>query len=305
MDALTAALGRFGGELAGLAAAFFWAASSIGYRRIGAIVPPLRLNLLKNMLATLMLAACLFLGGGGISGIESGTVCLFLVSGAVGVGLGDSAYFGALQALGARRALLMLVLAPPVTAALSLVFLGEALTPGAWLGVLATTAGVGWVISERAPAAGPAGKAGLRGIAWGLAAVLGQSVGSVLSHAAFLQSDTGAITSAFWRLTGGSMAVLLALPFERAPHRGGGPRRPVWGLVPLIVATVFMGTFLGMYLQQLSLKLTAAGVSQTLLSTSPLFVLPMAAWSGETVSLRAVLGALLAVAGAGLLFWTG
>jgi len=44
------------------------------------------------------------------------------------------------------------------------------------------------------------------------------------------------------------------------------------------------------------------GVASTLLSTSPLFVLPIAAMLGETISRRAVLGAIITIAGVALLY---
>jgi drug/metabolite transporter (DMT)-like permease len=69
-----------------------------------------------------------------------------------------------------------------------------------------------------------------------------------------------------------------------------------------IILTVFIGTFLGIWLQQISLKYAAAGIAQTLFATSPLFVVPIVIFTGERVSLRAVLGALLAMAGVGFLF---
>ena len=59
---------------------------------------------------------------------------------------------------------------------------------------------------------------------------------------------------------------------------------------------------MGIWLQQISLRYAAAGVAQTLFATSPLFVIPIVACTGERVSVRALLGALLAILGVGLLF---
>jgi drug/metabolite transporter (DMT)-like permease len=59
---------------------------------------------------------------------------------------------------------------------------------------------------------------------------------------------------------------------------------------------------MGIWLQQISLKYAAAGVAQTLFATSPLFVLPIVAVMGEYISLRSLLGAILAIAGVGLIF---
>ncbi len=47
----------------------------------------------------------------------------------------------------------------------------------------------------------------------------------------------------------------------------------------------------------IAVGLAPAGIAQTLLSTSPVFVLPMAALNGEKLSWRAVLGAVIALAG--------
>ncbi|MFO7089320.1 EamA family transporter, partial [Arthrospira platensis PCC 7345] len=55
-------------------------------------------------------------------------------------------------------------------------------------------------------------------------------------------------------------------------------------------------------LQQTALKFTAAGIAQTLTSTSPLFVLPIAIAMGDRVSWRAILGALVAIFGVAMLF---
>jgi drug/metabolite transporter (DMT)-like permease len=70
----------------------------------------------------------------------------------------------------------------------------------------------------------------------------------------------------------------------------------------VVVGTAFAGTFLGIWLQQTALKFTATGIAQSLTATSPLFVLPIAWMVGERVSLRSVVGVLLALAGIWLLF---
>jgi drug/metabolite transporter (DMT)-like permease len=71
-----------------------------------------------------------------------------------------------------------------------------------------------------------------------------------------------------------------------------------WGW---LILAAFLGTYCGLGLQQTALKLAPAGIAQTLLSTSPLFALPLAMVLGEKVSARAVSGALLAVVGVALL----
>jgi drug/metabolite transporter (DMT)-like permease len=304
LEDVSVGIGMLGGDIAALAAAALWALATVCFGRIVQFLAPLKMNLLKNVLGALMLAVTLAAGDNLTPAADRRVILIFLLSGAVGIGIGDSAYFGALQRLGARRSLLMLVLAPPLTAIASGFFLGERLSVAAWLAVGFTTAGVAWVISERTSSGGRLQHPSLSGIGLGLVAMLGQTAGAVLSHAAFLGSEMTAMQSALWRLAGGTGIVLLLLPLDRQRARQGLRGVLSLRLCALMVFTVFIGTYLGLSLQQLSLKLAPAGVAQTLLSTSPLFVLPLAAWTGERVTLRACLGAAIAVAGIALLFST-
>jgi len=79
--------------------------------------------------------------------------------------------------------------------------------------------------------------------------------------------------------------------FQAQPH--------LWAT---LAAATFIGTDLAMWLQQVSISLAPAGIVQTLLSASPLFILPIAALQGQKITPRAVLGALLALGGVALLF---
>ena len=292
----------FGGELAALSAAFLWALASVLYGRIGQFLSPLKMNLLKNVIAMTMTIGVLSADGGLFLGLDKYATTLLLLSGAIGIGLGDTAYFGALKHIGPRRALSIMILSPPITGILAQIFLAEILSYGAWLGVLITIAGVSWVITERVPGSGPAAGYKNLGIALALLATAGQATGAVLSHAAFIHVNMSPMRSALIRLIGGTIIVLLTMPVLKDSERQGyqnlnSIRR--WGM---IVFTVFIGTFLGIWLQQVSLKYSAAGVAQTLFSTSPLFVIPIVALMGERISLRALLGALVAIMGVGFLF---
>ena len=73
----------------------------------------------------------------------------------------------------------------------------------------------------------------------------------------------------------------------------------VFGYV--LIATL-LGTYLGIWLQVAGLY-APAGIAATLSSTSPIFVLPLAAvWLGDSMNARSVGAALLATCGMALLF---
>lgn len=141
-------MSNFKGELAALSAAFLWAITTVIYGRVGARIPALQLNFLKGAIAIAFLSLALLATGASIAQLNWLSTGLLLLSGAIGIGLGDTAYFKTLNQLGARRTLLLETLAPPLTAAIALIFLGEQLNLISWCGIFLTISGVAWVISE-------------------------------------------------------------------------------------------------------------------------------------------------------------
>lgn len=298
---------QYQGEFFALLAAFLWAISAILFENAGKKVRPIELTLLKGTIAAILLSATLFVLQEPLANIEPLALVILLISGAVGIGLGDTAYFESIKELGARQALLMGVLAPPMTALLALTFLGESLHWYSWLGILITVVGVAWVISEQQRNGGKtnvdsAVKNTRRGVIFGVIASLSQASGLVMSRYAFGFASVSALQSAILRLAAGSVVLLLWIKLRKQPlgewTRAEGAGR-TWLLVLLVS---FVGTYVCIWLQQLAVKFAPAGITQTLLATSPLFILPITAMRGEKLTIRAVLGALVSMFGIMLLF---
>jgi len=293
---------NYRGELAALSGACLWATASVVYTYLGRSIPPLLLNLSKGAIAIVFILFALILQGDFAPSATPRAIGLLMLSGVVGIGLGDSFFFEALNHLGARKTLLFEALAPPLTAVFALIFLQEQLSIGNWSGILLTVVGVSWVISERAPEiTGKQSQHPLRGTIFALLAALGQASGSVLSRSALSQSDISPLWSTLFRIVAGVLVILLVLPSQRQGKdwlKFLGDKQ----LIGIIILTSFVGTFLGIWLQQTAFKYTAAGVAQALLATSPLFVLPIVICMGERVSKRALAGVLVAIAGIFILF---
>ena len=234
----------------------------------------------------------------------------------VGISVGDTAYFAAMRSVGPRLASLLTLLAVPATALGGWLFLGERLPPLAWAGVATTAGGVGWVVAERrrGPVSEPAGDlpavaprasllpptatgSTLWGVLLGVVAASCHAGGQLLNRAMIRDGDLGVLWTAAWRLVAGVIVLALILPVvgrvtgRPRPRREGGP---FWRY---LIPAMLMGTYAGIWLQQVAMSRAEAGYAQTLLSTSPIWVLPLAALSGERVSGRAVLGSLVALVG--------
>jgi drug/metabolite transporter (DMT)-like permease len=290
----------FLGEVAAVGTAVLWAVATVLYGRIGQSVSAVALNLLKDVIAAAMLWITLLPSEGIFFGLDRRAFVLLLLSGAIGIGVGDSAFFKALGWIGPRKVLLLTTLSPPMTVLLALVFLDEALTLRAWLGVGITVCGVGWVIADRTPQGQPGRGSEFGGVVFAVLAAVCQAAGAVLSHAAFLHLSLSPARTALTRLVGGILILLVLSPLmRRAMHVQWRNSSRIWGLV---LITVFLGTYLGIWLQQISLKYAAAGIAQTLFATSPLFVLPIALKMGERITFRAVAGVVVALVGVAMLF---
>lgn len=127
----------------------------------------------------------------------------------------------------------------------------------------------------------------------------------MLAHAALIQTNISPLWAAVIRLSAGVLALLVRICPARQPvgrWLRAGRSGPLW---TRLLFAVGAGTYFGIWLQQVALKLTLAGIARTLSTTSPLFVLPFAALGGEKVSARAVLGAAIALVGVRLFFRPG
>jgi drug/metabolite transporter (DMT)-like permease len=293
------------GEVAALSSACLWAIASVIYGLLGQRIPPLQLNLIKGIIAIALLIATILLSGQFLPTLAFIPVCLLLLSGAVGIGLGDTAFLAAINRLGARRVLLLGTLAPPITAIAAMIFLQEKLNISAWCGILLTILGVAWVVTERVTEANDiSATQRWQGVGFGLLAVMTNATGSILSRAAFVDTNIAPLWAALLRLSAGVVIILVWAWFPS--RRDSAFSYPYWQSRRIILISffaAFCGTYLGIWLQQTAIKLTSAGIASTLMQTSPLFVIPIAVCMGEKVSWRAIAGVIIAIAGIGLLFY--
>jgi drug/metabolite transporter (DMT)-like permease len=223
------------------------------------------------------------------------------LSGAIGIGVGDTLYFETLQCLGVRLTLLFGVLTPSVTAVLALFLLQESLSGWAWTGMGFTLVGITWVVQERTRGTTTGSRSQIfRGILLGLLSVLIFAVSALLSRGALANTSVTPLWSAIIRLSAGVIGLMIAVLFKpKALKHWRQLGRKTVG-VPL-VAAAFLGTYLGIWLQQVGFKYAPAGIAQTLLATSPLFILVMARFAGQSVSLQSWVGSAIALLGVSLL----
>ncbi|WP_159737820.1 DMT family transporter [Vibrio atypicus] len=293
----------FQGEIAAICAAIVWALATWIYSQFSHRFTAMQLNILKGCIASLMMLVVLPFGAMPESSIETTHLVVLAISGVIGIAIGDSAYFASLKRIGANKTLLLESLAPPLSGVLALVALGSVLSMQSWLGVLITTLAVTFVIFQ--PDTANPSKANWVGIGYGLLASVCQASGVVISHYALVAGDLPPLLGALIRLSVGVLAVAVVIQFiEKRPFADIKQHvreltRPsfLW-----LLAAIFVGTFLALWLQQIALKHANPAIAQTLIATSPLFMLFIYLFKGEKVTVKSALGTLAAIGGISLFF---
>ncbi|MGF1751554.1 MULTISPECIES: DMT family transporter [Vibrio] len=293
----------FIGESAAIGAAIVWAVATWIYSQFSHHFSSMQLNIIKGSIASLMMLMVLPFTEMPAVEIDPSYLWILGISGVIGIAIGDSAYFSALKRIGANKTLLLESLAPPLSGVLALVFLGSALQLQSWLGVLITTIAVTSVVFQPNDSAEKGYD--LKGIGFGLLASICQASGVVISHFALVQGDLPPLLGALIRLTIGVAAVAMVVgfvekkPFSAIKKQCTRMNRNNW---LWLLAAIFVGTFLALWLQQVALKHANPAIAQTLIATSPLFILIIYTIRGEKISRRSVVGTLFAVFGVSLFF---
>lgn len=290
------------GQLAALSAALFWALATLLYNRSSLHLSAAQLNLVKGIVACPLLLASLYLFGLGFElNLHSPALWLLLLSGVIGITIGDTCYFSALRRLGPWHTILLEYLAPPFAAVLAWFVLRERLTLLEIIAAFTIIAGVMFVLTEKRVqhTASPISRSGL---AFAIAAAWCQAVGLVMAFHALQAFEINALQAALVRLGGGTLALTIGLLLF-APKLLVTTKAALakTRLLPLLVA-IFFGTFMAIGLQQLAIAYVTPGIAQTLLATAPLFMMVISLIQGKPLSMRALGGTLLALAGIALLF---
>jgi drug/metabolite transporter (DMT)-like permease len=288
------------GETAALTAAFLWSISSMLWRKVELSAGAM--NLGKNAFGLLLMLIHI----GVVSALTQRaafvaspvSIGLLALSGLIGVAIGDTLYLRSLQILGPRISLMIATTSPVFSVVLGIVFLGEQLLFIVLVGIFLTVAGLVVVLTDQAAAKEAPnvfpGKLAM-GIWCGIAGAVCQSVGGVLSRAG--SQDCSGLEAAVYRVTIGMIVVMIYFIAKRNFWTTVSQIFQSRAIKLLIPATV-IGTWMGIWLCQVAYKHADVAIAQTLLSTCPLFAVPILwVYDRQRLSVRGLLGTVIAVGG--------
>ena len=272
------------GQFAALGAALAWTLASGLWRSLSHQGSALALNAWKNGMASLIFLPVLV----SLPWLDNRDAIPWLfLSGVVGIAAGDSFYLAALRRLGTRRTLTVEALGPVLASVGSVVLMGEALSPQAWVGAAMVTTAVALVAGSSVDLSRDRA-----GLALALMAVICGLVGAFLAREVLSTTALTPLQTASVRLCGGWLGLVPLLL-----HRAEAALPSIRARRGRVLLATLLGTNLGILLQQMVFQQMAVGPGVTLMSTAPVMALLIGRFEGDPIQPRGVAAALLAVAG--------
>ena len=229
---------------------------------------------------------------------------LMALSGLVGIFLGDTTLFAAMNRLGPRRSGVLFATHALFTALLGYLFLNERLGAQVYLGAAITVAGVmvavAWGQHKSAVHPWDSSPNTLSGIALALTAAFAQALGALIAKPAMeLSGGFDPVLASAVRVTTALLALVLVGFIS--PRFGRAQQPPTRQVLFQTAVSGWVGMGLGVGLLLWSLREGPVGSAGVLSALSPVIILPLL-WLkfGRTPASGAWIGAILAIAGVAL-----
>jgi len=230
---------------------------------------------------------------------------IILISGIIGIFLGDTLLFTALQKIGPRRNNIIFSLAAPFTVLLNILFLKEQMSLinlwGCFIVFIGVVIAIAYGSSNNNDHRWEKIEGSLFiGIIFGILAALCQAIGLIMMKP-ILDAGADPIASAAIR-TSISCFFLIFTFFLKSKNFVSKTSLNISIIIKSIISG-FLGMALGMSLLLISLQKADAGIVATLSSTSPIMILFLI-WilTKKIPSIGAWLGTMVAIIGTGLIF---
>jgi DME family drug/metabolite transporter len=296
------------GEFAALGAAISWAVAPILYRKALLNASPVSANIVRCATNAAVLVLVLVASGlaGALASLPVQVIVVVVVSGFVGLGVGDTLYMVGLKSIGVARAVPLAATYPLFSLLWATLLLGEPLTLAAVVGTVVILLGIWFLSREKVDSSVHVhGRLELTGVAVSLLTAVVWSVSITLMDFAVtmpgvvngLEANYAIVTV---RIAGMALVMLALAPLL---DRKRGFLKLGWRAVVLLCVGGLVANGVGWLLMNYSFLNIAVAQAVPISSTTPLFsTLAGFLFFREKLTRDNTLGALLVVAGVVLIF---
>lgn len=291
------------GEMAALGTALCYTLNGIFFESAGKKVGSLAVNYIRLVVGFIILSGFTYFSRGYLLPLDATSYnwTWLGVSGFIGFFLGDLFLFQSYIEVGTRVSMLVLGVAPPLTAILGYIFMREVISFVGIIGMIIITIGIALVILGKDEVEKKIKfKHSKKGIMYAFLGAVGQSVGVIFSKIGMGNYSPFAATQI--RIIAGFIAFNVLFLYLNKWDVLKNALKEKKAMVEISLGAVF-GPVLGVSLQLISLQLTTAGISATITSIMPVTILPYSILiCKEKLSMTEIIGTMISVIGVGILF---
>ena len=291
------------GEIAAIATALCWAITSVAFENAGSKIGSMNLNLLRLLIAFIFLSLFNLITRGYILPTDASlnTWMWLMLSGFVGVVIGDLLLFEAFVRIGARISMLIYASVPPISGIFAYIFLKESMTSMQIIGMIVTLFGIALVIldgkneNNKVKFAHP-----IAGILFAFGGAVGQAAGYIIGK--FGMADYDAFAATQIRVIAGIIGFVIIFTIAGQWKKFIPVLKKPTALKSTLLGS-FFGPFLGISLSLYAVQRINPGVASTLISITPVILIPYAIFiKKEKVHFKEIAGSLIAVGGLAIMF---
>jgi len=293
------------GEIAALGASFFWAIAATAFAvatgRVGAVI----VNRIRLVVAVVFLSiAHIMLKGQWLpSNIELYRWFWLGLSGVAAQVVGNTLLFQSMLYIGPRRTTMLMSLLPVISTVFAWGLLGERLDPIEMFAVALAVVGTAWAVSEREHVNETQAdlKHHWQGILLALLGTFGEAW-SLVAAKKGVSGDFDPLTANLIRMTVAAGVIWIYTLLRKQATQTFQALTDRQAMLAILGGAA-AGPVIAVSLSFVALRSSRVGIVSTFMSLQPVFLLLPSAWIfREQIGLRAVVGTLIAVGGAAILF---
>ncbi len=285
------------GFFSAISAVFLWTFSCSIWRKESENLLPRQINIYKNFLASIIFLPVILT----ISWLSNmSSIFILMISGIVGIAIGDNLYINSLKIIGTRKTLSFEALTPIIATALGTFSINEIYPHKVWIGSFIVSFSLLMIVRQNTFQKENASDKEILGILCAFGSVLCAVLAALLSRIIFISSSLNPLQTTEIRIL--SASIFLFLIYKKDYLYLFCDRSLTKITHSNLVLSTFLGTNCGIFFQQMVFKFLPIGIGWTLLSLSPVFALFLSNREGETINKLTVIYSFLSFIGVAIAF---
>ncbi len=283
------------GFFAAISAVFFWTAACFIWRAESKYLLPRQINIYKNVIASIIfLPVALTIGWSS----EIYSILILMISGIIGIAIGDTLYINSLKILGTRKTLSFESLTPIIATILISLTTNEIYPQKVWIGSLIVSFSLLMIVNQNTFERDEFVDKEFFGILYALGSVFCAVFASQLSRIVLIRSTLSPLQTTEIRLLSASILLFIIFKpdFDKVFFHRVLSKKSHFTLI----LSTFLGTNCGIFFQQIVFKSLPVGIGWTLLSLSPVFATFISKREGDKINKLTIFYSFLSFTGVGI-----